>query len=134
MVVEFGWQVFSKCLNCDSGILQRLPVKVESEKESNLVTLKIFFSAVKLPIVFKEVEAELEAATGVGPINDGQDTVEQLWISYFHGKQDEYFDLVEVCRYELVFRNADDKLTEEVEVEFGSYLLVNTLVDVVVLV
>lgn len=39
MVMEFSWQVFSERLNCDSGILQGLPIKVESEKEGNLVSL-----------------------------------------------------------------------------------------------
>lgn len=68
MVVEFGWQVLSECLDCDSGILECLSVEVEGEEESYLIALHIFLGTVEIPVIFEEVEAELKTTAGVGAI------------------------------------------------------------------
>ena len=109
-------------------------VEVKSEEKGNFVSLQIFLRAIEFSIVLEEIDGEFETAASIGSIEDGQNVVEEKRICHFDCKQHEYLDFLEVGKHQFVLRNVDYKLAEEVEIEFGCDLFINSFVDVVVLV
>lgn len=67
-------------------------------------------------------------------IKYGEDFLQDACICYFYCKQQEYFYLLKNGGDELFFRHAHNELAKEVEIDFGSNLFVDSLVNIIVLI
>ena len=62
IAMKLLWLLFSEGMHADIILLNGPSIEVKGEEESDLITLQTFISAVKFPIVFEQVDVELQTA------------------------------------------------------------------------
>lgn len=67
-------------------------------------------------------------------IDDLQNLVKNMCICHFGSKQDEYFDFLEDGVSQFTLRHINDELAQEVEVNLCGDFLIDSFIDVIILV
>lgn len=130
--MEFGINFIPECLNGDIVVFDGFFVKIISEKQCNLISLKIFLSAVQLSIVLEQVNVKFHAVSLINFVNNFKYLIDQVTVSHFNRIQNKNLNLFK--EWVAVLLQIYDEHAQEIEIYFSCYLLEDSLVYVVVLI
>jgi hypothetical protein len=101
MLMKVYHRLSAKNGSANGIVLNRLFVQINCKEYHNLISLQIFFSAVELLVILKQVEIQLNAHIVVSLIENHKYFVDQFLFNNFHCVQNKYFYLLQVNLFEL---------------------------------